>query len=130
VDAAVGNGSVHVRSAADFIGRERDAFAIALMLAGGNDAAAPKCSVEAMKTVRYMAAGSVHIDAVPIDATLASAGLPDWDDTGERFTAYRCIVTPHADGRWSGRADDAGAERLDDRHRRRRPARLPRRCRS
>jgi hypothetical protein len=29
---------------------------------------------------------------------------PPGDDSGERFVAWHCIVTPRADGRWSGRA--------------------------
>jgi Tfp pilus assembly protein PilV len=77
-------------------------FAIVLTLAAGSDTAAPDCSVEAMKTVRYTASGSVHIDAVLIAAMPASAGLSAWDDTGDRFAAYRCLVTPRTDGRWSG----------------------------
>jgi Tfp pilus assembly protein PilV len=79
------------------------AFAMALTLADSSGEAPAQCSVDAMKTVRYVAAGSLHIDAVPIDAAPASAGLSTWDDTGDRFAAYRCIVTPRADGRWSGR---------------------------
>ncbi len=78
-------------------------FAVVLALADGNGEAPAQCSVDAMKTVRYLAAGSLHIDAVPIDAAPASAGLSAWDDTGDRFAAYRCIVAPRADGRWSGR---------------------------
>jgi Tfp pilus assembly protein PilV len=75
-----------------------------LTLAGGSYPAAPDCSVEAMKTVRYVSAGSLHLDAVPIDAAPTSIGVASWDDTGDRFASYRCIVTPRADGRWSGRA--------------------------
>ena len=30
-------------------------------------------------------------------------GLAAWDETGDRFLAWHCIVTPRADGRWSGR---------------------------
>ena len=79
------------------------AVAIALALSGGSYAAAPECSAEAMKTVRYSARASLHIDAVPIDAAPASLGLATWSDTGDRFVSYRCIVAPRADGRWSGR---------------------------
>jgi hypothetical protein len=78
-------------------------FAMRLALADGSGEAPAQCSVDAMKTVRYVAAGSLHIDAVPIDVAPASAGLATWDDTGDRFAAYRCIVAPRADGRWSGR---------------------------
>jgi hypothetical protein len=80
------------------------AVAVALSLTGGTYADVPMCSTEAKKTVRYVAAGSTHIDAVAIDATPASAGLATWDDTGDRFAAWQCVVTPRADGRWSGRA--------------------------
>jgi len=75
-----------------------------LTLAGAGYAAAPECSAEAMKTVRYVAAGSLHLEAVPIDAVPASVGVASWDDTGDRFASYRCLVTPRANGRWSGRA--------------------------
>lgn len=80
------------------------AVAVALTLSGGSYPTAPDCSAEAMKTVRYSAGGSLHIDAVPIDALPASLGLSSWSDTGDRFISYRCIVTPRADGRWSGRS--------------------------
>ena len=78
--------------------------AVTLALSGGGYAAAPVCSTEARKTVRYVAAGSLRIDAVALDATPASVGLASWDDGGDRFVAWRCIVSPRADGRWSGRA--------------------------
>ena len=80
------------------------AFTIALTLSGGSYPIPPSCSVEAMKTVSYRAAGSLHIDAVPIAATPASLGLPGWVETGERFAAYRCAVYPSTGGRWSGRS--------------------------
>ncbi len=78
--------------------------AVAMSLAAGSYSAAPVCSSEAKKTVRYTSAGSLHIDAVAIDATPASLGIATWDDSGDRFVEWRCIVTPRADGRWSGRA--------------------------
>ena len=80
------------------------ALSVTLALGGGSYAAAPDCSVEAMKTVRYSAGGSVRIEAVPLDAVPASLGLVSWVDTGDRHVAYRCVVTPRADGRWSGRS--------------------------
>ncbi len=80
------------------------ALAVALALSGGTYAAAPDCSSDTMKTVRYRAGGSLHIDAVPFDALPASLGLSSWSDTGDRFVNYRCVVTPRADGRWSGRS--------------------------
>jgi len=80
------------------------AVAMALALTGGTYAAAPDCSVEAMKTVRYSAGGSLHIEAVPIDALPAALGLAAWLETGDRHVVYRCVVAPRADGRWSGRS--------------------------
>ncbi|MEP7300505.1 MAG: hypothetical protein ABI699_03180 [Caldimonas sp.] len=77
--------------------------AVALALAGGGYPASPECAAEPMKTVRYQAGGSLHVDAVPVDALPASLGLASWSDSGDRFVAYRCIVTPRADGSWSGR---------------------------
>jgi hypothetical protein len=77
---------------------------LALALSGGTYAAAPECSTEAMKTVRYIAGGGLHVEAVAADATPQGEGLSGWEDTGDRFVAYRCIVAPRADGRWSGRA--------------------------
>jgi hypothetical protein len=50
------------------------------------------------------ASHGLHIDAVPIDALPASLGPSSRNDTGDRFVAYRCLVTPRADGRWSGRS--------------------------
>ena len=77
--------------------------AVALSLAGGSYSAAPVCSSEAKKTVRSTSAGSLRIDAVAIDATPASLGIATWDDSGDRFVEWHCIVSPRADGRWSGR---------------------------
>ena len=78
------------------------ALAVSLALSGGTYASAPECSSEPVKTVTYNAAGSLHIDAVPLAATPATLGLPGWTDTGERHVAYQCVVYPLADGRWSG----------------------------
>lgn len=77
--------------------------AVALSLAGGPYAQSPVCASEAKKTVRHTAAGSLRIDAVALDATPASLGIGSWDDSGDRFVDWHCIVTPRADGRWSGR---------------------------
>lgn len=78
---------------------------VALSLSGGTYPTAPLCSNEARKTVRYVAGGSARIDAVAIDATPASLGVASWVESGDRFVAWSCAVTPRADGRWSGRAD-------------------------
>jgi len=74
-----------------------------LALADGLYAAPPRCVSESRKTVRYLAGGSLRIDAVPFDAVPASAGVSAWEETGDRSLAWHCIVTPRADGRWSGR---------------------------
>lgn len=79
--------------------------AVTLSLSGGTYPSAPACSSEARKTVRYVAGGSTRIEAVAIDATPASVGALSWLDSGDRFVAWSCVVTPRADGRWSGRAD-------------------------
>ena len=77
--------------------------AIAIMLRDGDYPAAPACFSEARKTVRYVVDGSLHLDDVAIDAIPAAAGLASWDDTGDRFLAWHCVVSPRADGRWTGR---------------------------
>ena len=82
---------------------------VALNLAGGTYAAAPECATEARKTVRYTVAGSLRIESVAIDAIPASLGLTSWNDAGDRFVAWHCLVTPRADGRWSGRAELVGS---------------------
>lgn len=76
---------------------------VVLASTGGGGAASAECSSEMQKTVRYAANGSLHIADVAVTALPASLGLVSWDDTGDRFVAYRCVVEPAADGRWSGR---------------------------
>jgi len=76
---------------------------IALTLRDGNYPAPAACFSEARKTVRYLVNGSLRLDDVAADATAAAAGLAAWDETGDRFLAWHCVVTPRADGRWSGR---------------------------
>ncbi|MEP7138120.1 MAG: prepilin-type N-terminal cleavage/methylation domain-containing protein [Caldimonas sp.] len=66
--------------------------------------AQPQCFSEARKTVRHIDGTGLHIVDVPIDASPASIDLARWDDTGERFLAWHCVVAPRADGQWSGRA--------------------------
>lgn len=80
------------------------AVAIALSLTGGTYPQAPVCDAEAMKTVSYTAAGSLRVEAVPINAAPASVGVASWNDTGDRHTAYLCVVYPLLSGTWSGRA--------------------------
>ena len=88
--------------------------AVAITLRDGDYPAAPACFSEAKKTVRYLVDGSLHLDDVAADATAAAAGLAAWDETGDRFLAWHCVVTPRADGRWSGRIA-LRRRRLDDR---------------
>jgi hypothetical protein len=79
------------------------ATAVSLVLAAGSETPPADCSAEAQKTVRYVAADGLHIEAVAIDATPATVAVAAWEETGDRFVAYRCLVAPRADGRWSGR---------------------------
>ena len=76
---------------------------VALTLRDGDYPAPAACVSEARKTVRSLVDGSLRLDDVAADATAADRGLAAWDETGDRFLAWHCIVTPRADGRWSGR---------------------------
>ena len=76
---------------------------IVLTLRDGDYPAPAACFSEARKTVRYLVGGGLRLDDVAADATAAAAGLAAWDETGDRFLAWHCVVTPRADGRWSGR---------------------------
>lgn len=82
--------------------------AVAIALRDGDYAAPAACFSEARKTVRYFVDGSLHLDDVGADATPTAAGLAAWEDTGDRFLAWHCVVTPRADGRWSGRVTLTG----------------------
>jgi len=82
--------------------------AVAITLRDGPYPAPAACFSEARKTVRYLIDGSLHLDDVGADVSAAAAGLPAWEDTGDRFLAWHCVVTPRADGRWSGRITLAG----------------------
>ena len=67
--------------------------------------ASPWCHAEPRKTVVYRAADGVHREAVALEATPASLAATEWRDTGERFTAYRCVVAAAGDPpRWSGQS--------------------------
>ncbi|MEO7057415.1 MAG: hypothetical protein ABI281_07170 [Caldimonas sp.] len=61
------------------------------MAPGSGTAEAPRCSSEAQMTVRHVAGGSLHVDAVALAAVPASAGVATWDDSGERFVAWTCL---------------------------------------
>jgi hypothetical protein len=78
--------------------------ALTIAPGAGSYDAAPTCFSETRTTVRYFADGSLHLDAVAADATATVAGVATWDDSGECFVAWHCLVTARADGRWSGRA--------------------------
>ena len=78
-------------------------LAIALAASGGSYALAPQCTSEALKTVAIDSGGRRRLRDVAIDATAATLGLAAWQETGARFAAYHCVVTPLASGRWSGR---------------------------
>jgi Tfp pilus assembly protein PilV len=80
-------------------------LALSVGLPGMLAPASPWCSAEAQKTVIYRDASGVHREAVALDATPASQGLASWQDTGERFVAYRCVVVAAGDPpRWSGQS--------------------------
>ena len=81
---------------------------VAIVLRDGDYPAPPACFSEARKTVRYLVDGSLRLDDVAADATAAAAGVAAWEETGDRFLAWHCIVTPRADGRWSGRVALSG----------------------
>ena len=76
---------------------------VAIVLRDGDYPAPPVCFSEARKTVRSVVDGSLRLDDVAADATAGAAGIAAWDETGDRFLAWHCIVAPRADGRWSGR---------------------------
>ena len=81
------------------------ALALSVGLPGMVAPASPWCHAEARKTVVYRAADGVHREAVALEATPASLGATDWQDTGERYTAYRCVVAAAGDPpRWSGQS--------------------------
>lgn len=80
-------------------------LALSVGLPGMLAPASPWCNVEAQKTVIYRDASGVHREAVALDATPASRNLASWQDTGERFVAYRCVVVAAGDPpRWSGQS--------------------------
>lgn len=78
------------------------AVTAALALDGGRYPADAMCSSDAMMTVRLPAdGGALRHASVAVDAVPASIGVASWVDTGERFVAWRCLVTPGDDGAWS-----------------------------
>ena len=80
-------------------------LALSVGLPGMLAPASPWCNAEAQKTVIYRDASGVHREAVALDATPASRGLASWQDSGERFVVYRCVVVAAGDPpRWSGQS--------------------------
>jgi len=80
-------------------------LALSVGLPGMLAPASPWCNAEAQKTVIYRAADGVHREAVALEATPASHGVASWQDSGERFVAYRCVVVAAGDPpRWSGQS--------------------------
>jgi len=80
-------------------------LAISLALTGVADAASPSCSTEALKTVQYLFADGVRREAVPLAAVPSSVGVAEWNELGERYLVYQCVVPiTGTSGRWSGRS--------------------------
>jgi Tfp pilus assembly protein PilV len=108
VNARLLSGSVRFSSASPpNASRANDlplALGVSITLTGGDYPTAPSCSAEPMKTVSFAVAGSPRIEAVPIAATAAGYGVPAWVESGDRFVAYHCLITPMASGHWSGRS--------------------------
>ena len=81
------------------------ALAMTLALTGSATGATSSCTTEARKTVNYSLAGLNRTEGLPVSATAASMGADSWRETGERYLAYHCAVTPAAtSSTWSGRA--------------------------
>jgi len=79
------------------------ALAVRIELQDGLYPAPAACVGEARKTVRFVDDGGVHVADVALDATAASLSVAAWQETGDRFLAWHCLVAPRGDGRWSGR---------------------------
>ncbi len=76
---------------------------VELTLGAGRYPAPPVCVAALHKTVAVTAAGGSRLHEVAAEATPATLGVPAWRDTGERYVAYHCRITPDG-GRWSGRS--------------------------
>ena len=79
------------------------ALAVQIELQDGLYPAPAACVGEARKTVRFADDRGAHVADVALDATAASLGVAEWQETGDRFLAWHCLVAPRSDGRWSGR---------------------------
>jgi Tfp pilus assembly protein PilV len=63
----------------------------------------PMCETHSMKTVRQMVDGVLRTRTVAASATPSSMGVNRWQETGERFATYVCVLAPPAGGTgWSG----------------------------
>ncbi len=81
------------------------ALSVTLALTGSATGATSSCAAEARKTVNYSLAGLNRTEGLPLSATAASMGADGWRETGERYLAYHCAITPAAtSSSWSGRA--------------------------
>ena len=80
-------------------------LSVAMALTGSATGATSSCAAEARKTVNYSLAGLNRTEGLPLSATATSMGADGWRETGERYLAYHCAVTPAAtSSTWSGRA--------------------------
>ena len=80
-------------------------MAIAVTLAGGAAGASSSCTSEALKSVFFSVGPVRRSETLPLAATAASMGADNWQETGDRFVAYHCLVVPGAPGgTWSGRS--------------------------
>jgi len=99
------SGTVHVAPTAPAAATSLSpaSLAVRIELQDGVYPAPAACVGEARKTVRFVDGGGVHVADVALDATAASLGVAAWQETGDRFLAWHCLVAPRSDGRWSGR---------------------------
>jgi Tfp pilus assembly protein PilV len=81
------------------------ALAIRIDLEDGVYPAPAACVGSARKTVRFVDDGGIHLVDVALDARPPSLGVAAWDESGDRFVAWQCLVAPRSDGRWSGRIE-------------------------
>lgn len=78
---------------------------IAVGLTGNGTGTSISCTSEARRSVFYSVGSTQRSEALPLGATAAQLGASSWRDTGDRFVAYHCLVTPGTPGAgWSGRA--------------------------
>jgi Tfp pilus assembly protein PilV len=64
----------------------------------------PVCETRSMKTVRHGVDGVLRTRTVAAAARPSDLGILQWQETGERFATYACVLTPPATGTgWSGR---------------------------